>query len=424
VGNILKKLTFFILSGFLLLLVSQPRLSFAQGKQLCSSLNRRWRDWCVYTNNKEKPKGLLNNIDNLYHPSVWRQDGRVYLVAGGWRDKVKQGGHDRIFLFHSDDYLYGREGWQIAAFPFIGNNWDSPSAQHSVQPSVFAGPFPLFPGGPDCCLTIYYTWDVQGGFPENNTTIHWAFMAPNGSLSKVTKNNPILTKESGSIPEKEITAVHNGHIFYDSQTRKFYLYYNEWLDNNYLAVSVAESDWLDRPFIPIAHDALSGQYSSPMMVKGGDSRYYLFFTHWLGVGGSQIEMVAGDEPDGHFDLANKRVVLDIPESLSSDLAGADTAFVLCNRQLDRWQMYFSASSADEQGSHLNNQVYTAFLESQSCDSPPYLIYDVNDDGLVNQADISNLLKKYATSSYDLTGDARTNGIDFVKLASFVYFEGN
>jgi len=96
------------------------------------------------------------------------------LLVSGWKDEDFQKHHNQIFLFRFADYLYG-EGLR------------------------------------DCRLTIYHTWGIQGGFPENNTTIHWAFMASNDSLSKTTKNNPILTKDSSDVSiindGREITAI-------------------------------------------------------------------------------------------------------------------------------------------------------------------------------------------------------------------------
>lgn len=376
-----------------------------------SPYESKWGEWCVYTWTDRLPDKLIANFENIYHPSVYYRNGKYIMFVGGWKNGSAQGWHDKIYKFETTD-KYGIGGWNLVKNPqtgsdvYIDNNFENTSSfnptteiksllgngnpynsTHSVQPSFF--PYENLPGGQACCDALFYSYDAgspklngQYNSPETFVLLNTSYIDGSGIPRRAGTygaKNPILSYKdywtnAALPPLGGVLSISDAHSMYDPKTKKFYLVYTEWRGrhaNNTLNVTLglASGSWTNSKFYVSKSDLIASKYpftSNPQIVLGNSGRYYLFYvsntsTNYAGF--PEIRVSYSDNITGPY--IGDKVALSVPQGFSNKVK-LTTPYVMCNKVLNRWQMYFAFSSDGLN----NNQIYTAFLE-KNCSQDPY-----------------------------------------------------
>jgi hypothetical protein len=394
---------------------STPPTSHAQALgPSCTSYERLWGEWCVYTYTNDIPDRVVQGYENIYHASAWQSSTKWNMVIGGWKSQSAQGGNDRVFRLSTTD-PYGIANYasdQQGAYQYIDNNWETTASadcpppypglssvacpvpgttivrsKHTVQPDMFAMQWTRpRPAGWTCCDTVFYSYDMRGDFPERDVAVHYAWVDPTGVLQRGGQygdKNPILPWHTGTSSTRTVNGVSDARVAYDPTTQKFYMAYVEWVGSG-AGISIAQSNWTNLKFTLGAQNILSWSSSSrvnPQIVVTGDGpyQYYLFHTVYTANNVAQIWVVKSSGGIlGPYLQQDAKLVLSPPATSPYKIVG--TPYVFCNTALQppQWQMYFSAAANDpgETGSEVvgqnfpyNNQILTAFLR-KGCEFNP------------------------------------------------------
>lgn len=359
----------------------------------CTNAELSWGDWCVYYgldasgNRNLLPQVIIPGFVNVYHPSPWYRNGELNMLIGGWNTLGQQ--NDNTYRLKTSDPL-GLGGWEIVPGPggkqeYIGNFFETPEstnlpsditqdrngapiitdvngqtvykAFHTVQPDII--PAYDHPGKPNCCDTIYYSYDYEGRFPEIHVGVHYAFLDKGGILNKASEStgkNPLIDWHAfDNLGGTVVSGVSDSRVTYDPTTKKFYMAFVEWHYDATASISLAVSEgWSNSKYTVVSRN-LTPAGANPKIIAGPDGKYYLFYTEFKTLHLSIANKITGP-------YSNDRTVLTPP--VDTGLTNPGTPYVFCNRSLNNWQMYFSAGK-----SITENQIYTAFMR-KPCNQPP------------------------------------------------------